>query len=216
VTRRALTVAALLALLSCRGEGQAPAVAPDAAAQAAAPAVPVAVSAADVTNAPIGAAAHPTLKPMPRKPIFVGGCRDACREPVSAFGAFLAALASDPEGRALVPFLNTAELVVNGERHGDGWAELWKRGQWPERQADVDAFAHDFAGWVRALDDPGALDHARAHGVKVLKDESERAEIAWHHPGVTGDMTSPDWRFILKPRGLEWLIVEIDQYTRGE
>lgn len=214
MTARALAIAALLALVGCRGEG------PTRSAETPPPPPASATSAGSLAPAAAspeqGRGAHPTLKPMPTKPIFVGGCRDACREPVSAFGAFLAALASDPEGRALVPFLNTAELVVNGERHGDGWAELWKRGQWPERQADVEAFARAFVGWVRALDDPGALDHARAHGIKVLKDESERAEIAWHHPGVTGDMTSPDWRFILKPRGLEWLIVEIDQYTRGE
>jgi len=173
------------------------------------------VVAPDAGPAAVGAAAHPTLKPLPKTPIFVGGCRDACREPVSAFKAFLAALIADPRGKAIVPFLNTAELVINGERLGDRWAEQWKRGQWPERQADIEAFTSSFLSWARTLDDPGALEAAREHGVKVLKDESERAEIAWHHPGVTGDMTASDWRFILKPRGLEWLIVEIDQYTKG-
>lgn len=218
MSRAVLAFGLALALGACRGSARSEAPVP-ASAPADEPAV--AAAAADVVAPPstplgVGAAAHPTLKPMPKTPIFVGGCRDACREPISAFDGFLAALIADPEGKAIVPFLNTAELVVNGERLGDRWAELWKRGQWPERQADVEAFTRSFLAWTRTLDDPGALEAARKQGVRVLKDESERAEIVWHHPGVTGDLTAADWRFVLKPRGLEWLIVDIDQYTKGD
>ncbi len=209
--RSPLLLLALALVASCRGgaSSEPPATPPAASPSAGAP------DALGEVRPASGSAARPGLTPKPRLPIFVGGCRESCREPVSAFKGFLAALQADLEGKAVVPYLNTAELTVNGERYGDRWAEFWKRGQWTERQADIEAFTNSFLAWARALDDPGALKAAALQGTRVLKDESERAEMLWHHPSLTGDMTAPDWRFILKPRGLEWLIVEIDQYTKG-
>lgn len=216
MTRLVLALACLATGAACRSSTPvAPGPATPAGAEADACSGDVRPAAAPATSPGPGRGAHPGQKPKPRLPIFVGGCRDACREPVSAFRAFLAALASDLEGKAVVPYLNTAELVVNGERYGDRWAEFWKRGQWTERQSDIEAFTASFLAWARGLDDPGELQAAIRDGVRVIRDESERGELAWHHPSLTGDMTAPDWRFILKPRGLEWLIVEIDQYTKG-
>ncbi len=157
---------------------------------------------------------NPAFK-KPVTPIFVGGCREACREPISAFRAFLKAAREDPDGGAIIAHLNTAELVVNGEALGKGWAALWVAKRWPEREASVRAFTKAFLAWVRNLPDPPEFDATIRDGVKVVADESERALLMWRHPRLdeSAALSAPEWRFVLEPRGLEWLIVEIDQHS---
>ena len=162
--------------------------------------------------------AGPELNPAfkkPDTPIFVGGCRERCREPISAFQGFLAAVKADPEGGEIIPFLNTAELVVNGEAHGAAWAELWVAKRWLEREASVRAFTRGFLAWVRNLPDPPEFDATMRDGVQVVKDESEEALLLWRHPRLAdaAELSARQWRFVLRPRGLEWLIVAIDQHS---
>ena len=57
------------------------------------------------------------------------------------------------------------------------------------------------------------FDDAVRNGVQVLRDESEVAIIGWRRPHIEGSLTAARWRFVFEPRGLEWLIVEVDQYT---
>lgn len=189
------------------------------------PAAPASVSTADAErDRPTRAAspdagevaAAPTLNPRYKKktlPIFVGGCRERCREPRAAFGHFLRAVEADPAGEGVIPFLNTAELIVNGEAHGEVWARLWIEGKWPERQRAIESFTSGFLSWYRELSDPDEFDDAVRNGVQVLRDESEVAIIGWRRPHIEGSLTAARWRFVFEPRGLEWLIVEVDQYT---
>ena len=113
----------------------------------------------------------------------------------------------------MIPFLNTAELIVNGEAHGEVWARLWIEGKWPERQRAIESFTSGFLSWYRELSDPDEFDDADLDGVQVLRDESEVAIIGWRRPHIEGSLTAARWRFVFEPRGLEWLIVEVDQYT---
>ena len=122
---------------------------------------------------------------------------------------------ADPQGLAIIPYLNTAELVVNGKAYGAAWAELWVAKRWPERKASVRAFTKGFLRWARNLPDPPEFDATMRNGVQVVKDESEEALLLWRHPRLdeAAELSAKEWRFVLKPRGLEWLIVEIDQHS---
>jgi hypothetical protein len=158
----------------------------------------------------------PELKAKLRKPrpeIAVGGCREQCRAATQAFGNFLDAIPDDPRGAAIIPFLDTSELSVDGQALGAGWVEQWKARQREPRKASILAWAAAWLEWYRGMPDPQAFLAEKPTSVRVIRDESEEAVFAWRHPHLAGDVTAAEWIFVLRPRGLEWLIVAIDCKT---
>jgi len=158
----------------------------------------------------------PELKAKLKKPvaeIAVGGCREQCRAATQAFANFLDAIPADPRGGGIIPFLDTSELTVDGEAPGAGWVEQWKAHQRRERKESIMSWAGAWLEWFRALPDPNAFDAEKPTSVRVIRDESEEAVFAWRHPHLAGDVTAAEWIFVLRPRGLEWLVVSIDSKT---
>ena len=150
-----------------------------------------------------------------KTPIVVGGCGRRCRDYRTAFVNFIEALRARDAGRSAIPFLETSEMVYDGERLGDRWVQLWKDGRWAERRADIERFAARMAAWVDHVSDD-ALDAALASGVEYAEDEGPGHLVLFRHPPFEGDTSQPVWKFRVQARGREWLISEIDTNYTGE
>ncbi len=150
-----------------------------------------------------------------KKPIAVGGCGRKCRDYRSAFVNFIDALRARDAGRSAIPFLETSEMVYDGERLGDRWVQLWKDGRWAERRADIERFAARMAAWVDHVSDD-ALDAALASGVEYAEDDGPGYLVLFRHPPFEGDTSQPVWKVRVQARGREWLISEIDTNYTGE
>ena len=142
------------------------------------------------------------MKPMKKVEILVGGCRRDCADPGLAMAGFLSALATDPE-RA-ISFLDTTRLVVDGRNLGAEWAAMWKELRTATRKAAIRQAAESLLAWARDLPED-QVRSALAQGAKPMRVWSTEAEYEFTPPG------RGPWRVLLRPRGLEWLVVEVQR-----
>jgi len=147
------------------------------------------------------------MKPMRKIEVLVGGCRDDCGEPRLAAARFIDATARDPA--AAVPFLDTTSLMLDGVALGARWADQWKETRAATRKDEIARTAADLAGWTTGL---GAeqVKAALTAGPRPLKVWTTEARFEFDPPGAAAP-----WRIVLRPRGLEWLVVEVVRSAGG-
>ena len=143
-----------------------------------------------------------------RRPILIGGCRDLCKDAEVGFRSYMDALRTEGPS-ASIPFLETSEMVWNGERRGDEWVRQWKDGRLKERAASIGEFAVEIGEWVKKTS-PEALEAALAEGVVMDEDDRPGRLVRFRHPPIEGDASAPVWTYRVQARGWEWLISAID------
>ena len=141
------------------------------------------------------------------RPVAVGGCREQCPDHLTSFRNYLEALRTEGPD-ATVPFLESTEMVHDGERLGDVWVQEWKDGALKKRTESIRSFAQRVGGWA-AKATPEALEAAMATGISVDEDDDPGYLIRFRHPSVEGDSSNPVWTYRIQKRGWEWLISEI-------
>ena len=157
------------------------------------------------------------MVPMPsaNREILVGGCLNDCEEPPRAIRGFLGAALKGDEA-AVRRYLNTAALRHNGRALGDRWAGLFVARKLGERRNEIDNWLKEWLGFADRIVDP---DDRKLIGdaIVVVEENQQRTIVRYHHPALAEDPDWPErpvWRIVLKPRGLEWLVSEIDDRPR--
>jgi hypothetical protein len=139
----------------------------------------------------------------------VGGCRKECEEGPKAFLSYMRALSRGEKGLHSIPFLETSEMVFNGQRRGDEWIDLWKAGENKTRRASIVSFAGEAHSWLSRVA-PDALEVSLANHVTYSEDDGPGILVFWKPPKEAlseGDQT--EWRYRIQKRGWEWLVSEI-------
>lgn len=140
------------------------------------------------------------MKPMKKVQVLVGGCLSDCEDPEMAIHRFLeATLECNPERVAM--FLDSTKLVVDGEKLGQKWVEMWKSLRTATRKESIMDTALYLCHWKDGLNKDEVKD-AMTSGIKPVKIWSSEAIFIFRTPRL-------NWEVVLRPRGLEWLIVKI-------
>jgi hypothetical protein len=165
-------------------------------------------------KAPIAPSA---IGPRPKREVLVGGCMDRCATPKLALENFLtASLSGDVD--AVRPFVNTAILTHGGVRHGDRWAQLFMERQPAERRTDIDKWLKNWVAWTDRISDPADRQASSLARLSAVESNQRRHVVDYARPSLEPDFgareLAPTWRLTLKPRGLEWLVAEIDDRPR--
>ena len=148
------------------------------------------------------------LKAGIQREIVIGGCRDACAEPHESMVAFLQGCARQ-DAPGILPFLETSEMVMNGERLGTGWVQLWKSGALEQRRQEIARFAETLVAWGKAVE-PEAFEVSLANQLNRSEDDGPGFLFHFRPPkGVAGPEELSEWRFRVQRRGWEWLVSEI-------
>ena len=179
-------------------------------------AILVGAAACDRTTPPPAAPPSPTpvVKPPPKEPdsgiktmkqvqIVVGGCSQDCAEPGLAATRFLEATADPADTRPANLFLDSTPLVLDGEPLGLRWVRMWKELRRATRMEEVQRTARNLSRWTDGLTADQVRDSLTS-GLKPVKVWTSEAIYRFQAPGLS-------WRIILRPRGLEWLVVELDR-----
>ena len=152
----------------------------------------------------------PTPIVIPNREILVGGCMDDCDRPAKALTHVIeAALSRDPS--AVKRYVDTSLLVHDGRDHGKEWGELYLAGKLDERRESIEKWLKDWLTWVDRVLDPADL--GKAPAVTVIEENQHRYVVDYRHPDLSsaGRATGGVWRIVLKTRGLEWLVAEIQE-----
>ncbi len=188
--------AALIALSACGG-APAPAGAP-AAAGATAPAPKQTRPAPTVT----AAAKEPppgVKKDLHRAPI-VGGCGELCREARDAVSGFAAALVASDRHARLPLYLDSSQLVIDGDEVGARLAQMWLRGEVSPRLQALGEVVEDLGRAAKGADEAALLAHAEQAAFREQRPRSAVMELA---------LPRASWTLTLGRRGLEWLVTGI-------
>lgn len=149
-----------------------------------------------------------------KREVMVGGCREDCGDPKTAFYNYIRAIMKKDAGASSIPYLEASMMVHDGQRRGSEWVDLWREMRVDDRRESIKAFAKQTAAWIDRVPTPDDLEKALAAGVEI-EQTGETALVRFRHPPLTGaDDTAPTWRFTMYKRGWEWLVSEID--TRAE
>ena len=146
----------------------------------------------------------------PKRPVVVGGCQEKCEEVQPAFRSYLQAVFTDPTGEAAIPFLETSEMVFNGERKGDRWVQLWEQGKQEKRRAEIAEFSGEFHAWTKGVS-ADALEVSLANGIRFSEDDGP-GFLAYYSPPSPAirEGQKREWTFRLQRRGWEWLVSMIE------
>jgi len=219
--KRILTLIMVLGLTAgCRQEASAPVAPGDepppvpkrAAAEAEETATKIAAEAAVVAKEK--AAETEKVKEMlgahkKKREILVGGCSQRCRGPLDGFRGFARALwrLPDPdEAQPLLGFVDTAELVDGGTRHGRGWADLFLEGRLAERREGVEAWRDGFVKEMGTLGDPTELQAVLDAPLEMTRRSANEVVIHFPLPATDRGAGGEIWHFTFGKRGLEWLL----------
>ncbi len=149
-----------------------------------------------------------------KREILVGGCNESCNTASDALQGFLDAVLNRKGLDAVRPFVNTAALIHNGKRHGDTWAQMFLDRKLGERREDIDKWLNGWLGWSDRIVDPADRTKPSA-GVTVVTENQRLYVVKYRHPDIEqagdGRTTGPIWKIVLNRRGLEWLVMEIDE-----
>jgi hypothetical protein len=150
--------------------------------------------------------------PRIKRDILVGGCLATCEDPLRAVRGFLdAAFRKDLTG--LRTHVNTARLVYNGSALGETWAEQYLQGDLAARRESIDKWLKSWVKWVDHIIDPAErrlIDEAI-----LVREQNQRQLLVQYRPpdrasNSKREVLGPQWLLTLKPRGLEWLVTEIN------
>ena len=143
----------------------------------------------------------------------VGGCMESCERPENAIRTVIRLLLQEKGLAAVKPYFETSVLVHNGKRLGSRWAQLFTEQKLAERNTEIDEWLTGWISWVGDIVDPADKQKFEI-GIKVAESNQKRYVILYEHPQLKSSSSvlarGPVWRIVLKPRGLEWLIAEID------
>ncbi len=180
---------------------------PPASAKHKAPAAPLAHAATQAAAAEAAQYQRQRRKPLPA---VIGGCAEACATPEAAAGALLTALGSPEPAQAARQLFDWSLLEVDGDAHGERWAELW--GDVRKHDERNRAIATWLSGWLAQFKgaSQAQLAASRARGVsfRKLPGRSDVMEMRWRPP-VT-KRGEREWRVLWTLRGYEWLISRVD------
>ena len=162
-----------------------------------------------------GEAAPPKKESMKEKmkkarirPIAIGGCQEACSDHKEAFEGYLRALMDENGAADAVSFLETSEMIYNGQRLGLEWVELWKDGKQEERSQSIAAFSAKIGAWATSVE-PEKVELAMGTGITYGEDDSPGFLVYFRHPHHPNSTSAPIWRYRIQARGWEWLISEV-------
>ena len=149
----------------------------------------------------------------------VGGCMESCERPENTIRTVLRLLLQEKGLTALKPYFETSVLVHNGKHLGTRWAQLFTEQKLAERNTEIDEWITGWIAWVGDIVDPADKQKFET-GIKVIEANQKRYVILYEHPQLKSSSTvplkGPIWRIVLKPRGLEWLISEIDDTVKAQ
>ncbi len=154
----------------------------------------------------IGEPAAPRPEPPRREhgePV-VGGCLAACLRPGDAARGFLRALIG-PHPAEAARFLDSRSYVEDGERLGDAWHALWRRGAIAARRnairGHLETLARRLGPLVWGLDAEALI----RQGLVVVG--GPPGVSAWHFsaPGQ-----GAPWALKFHRRGTEWLLYALE------
>lgn len=138
---------------------------------------------------------------------------ESCERPEDSFRTALRLLLQEKGLAAVKPYFETSVLVHNGKALGTRWAQLFTEQKLAERNDEIDQWLQQWMSWVADIVDPADKKKFET-GIKVVESNQKRYVVLYEHPQLkpssTVQMRGPVWRIVLKPRGLEWLIAEID------
>lgn len=147
------------------------------------------------------------MTPVKPAVIVVGGCMDACTNAASAVSAFVLALTTRTGNAAM--FLDTSRLVVDHQPLGETWARMWKEGQTVMRKDAIRNEVERLASLLNA-----------AHSDRSAVPLDRSLQLIAAGPGAATFRFAPvglarPWVLTLRPRGIEWLVVEIAPETNA-
>ena len=144
----------------------------------------------------------------------IGGCKERCADPEQTAALLFERLGKGDPAKLLHPLFEWSLLVVDGERLGEGWANLWADpSRHGERQQQIDAWLRSWAAWTERVVEKDGLARLRAGGVEIVTvtaGEEPTARFGLRHPRLRDDTTAPVWRIELSLRGYEWLVSRIE------
>lgn len=150
------------------------------------------------------------MLPMKKVEILVGGCSQECSEPMEALFNYLTYLKNTDINNAM-KFIDTTTLKYNGNEFGEEWARLWLELKMKKRKDSIELFSKEMVGWIYLVRDKNELEDAIVKNIKKIKIWSSHAEFHFFPPHLTDEKKyGAVWKYVLKPRGLEWLITEIN------
>jgi hypothetical protein len=142
---------------------------------------------------------------MKKVEIVVGGCLHGCAEPDAAVAGLLEALADGSDPGKVASFVDSTQFVLDGERFGERWAGLWRDMKAATRKEEVLSTVAGLAASLKAMP-TNQLKLALSSGARPVKVWTSIAIYEMPFPGAP-----QPWTLTFKPRGLEWLVVEIDR-----
>lgn len=152
-----------------------------------------------------------------QREILVGGCNELCEDPRLALEGFLIRVLRGDGVDEVRPWVNTAVLVHNGQRHGDAWADLFLRHDLATRRESIDKWLKGWLSWADRIIDPADRSQPGV-GIEVVEENQRRYAVLYRHPDLDpaddGSSTGAIWRIVLSKRGYEWLVAEIDETPR--
>ena len=151
------------------------------------------------------------LKADPRlkREVLVGGCQSRCAKPQQSLKGFMTAVMKK-DIDDVRSFVDSSELIGNGERLGEQWANLFLERKLGERRESIDKWLKDWLAWVDRIADPADREKTEA-GFTVVEENQRQYVVTYLHPDLTdGAATGVLWTFGLQTRGLEWLVVKIE------
>ena len=153
-----------------------------------------------------------------RRPILVGGCMEECDRPKVAVRNFLIHVLQDKRDEERIrSFIDTSLLVHNGKAHGEEWANLFLDDRLVERTESIEQWLAEWLKWGDLVVDPldRRYDDAAVH---VHFQDQNQYTFDYHRPDLRDHpmkSLARVWRFTLKKRGLEWLVMSIDDVSKG-
>lgn len=150
---------------------------------------------------PSVAGEKPKPPPVPKLEIVVGGCKGDCADGVLAANRFIEATAGGDPAR-IARFLDATRLAVDGEALGAEWSRMQSEGRSATRRDAIETTARSLAAWTQGLA-PDRVRGVVTAGPRVTKRWSTEVLVDFEPPG------HPPWTLTLRPRGLEWLVVEV-------
>jgi len=140
-------------------------------------------------------------KNLHRTPV-VGGCGTLCTDARSAVTGFAAALVASDRSTRLPLYIDSSQLVLDGDNVGERLGQMWLKGQHSPRLQALGQIVDDLGAQTKGADEAALLAAAEQAAFKEQLPRRAVMELALPPKNVT-------WTITVGRRGLEWLVTGI-------